>query len=152
MTVTRYPALYLAGIRSFNDRDFFASHEQWEDLWRDTHGRLRDFYKGLIQAAVALYHFTNGNLRGARKLYQTSRNYLRFYEPFCEGLDVTKFLAAMAECCAALMASTEEGDRVRLDPAKIPTIVLAPPPAADSSGAAAVRGHDDGAERAQENG
>ena len=136
MTVTRYPALYLAGIRSFNERDFFASHEQWEDLWRDTHGRLRDFYTGLIQAAVALYHFTNGNLRGARKLYQTSRNYLRPYQPVCEGLDVMSFLAAMAECCAALMTSTEESSRVTLDPAKIPTIVLVPPPVENISGAA----------------
>ena len=129
MTVTRYPPLYRSGVRSFNDRDFFASHEHWEDLWRDTHGQLRDFYKGLIQAAVTLYHFTNGNLRGARKLYETSRRYLRPYQPCCEGLDVTKFLADMADCCAELIASADAGGRVILDPAKIPTIVLESPPA-----------------------
>ena len=39
-------------------------------------GELRLFYKGLIQAAVALHHFGNGNIRGARKVYGRSRGYL----------------------------------------------------------------------------
>ena len=43
--------------------------------------RLRLFYKGLIQAAVALHHFGNGNIRGARKVYRSSRGYLEPYRP-----------------------------------------------------------------------
>ena len=37
----------------------------------------KKFYQGLIQAAVALFHFGNENLGGARKLYQASREKLR---------------------------------------------------------------------------
>ncbi len=58
-----YDARYLGGVRFFNEGDFFEAHEVWEDLWLNTAGPERRFYQGLIQAAVALYHFGNGNLR-----------------------------------------------------------------------------------------
>jgi hypothetical protein len=60
-----YDVRYLGGVRFFNDGDFFEAHEVWEGLWLETSGPERRFYQGLIQAAVALYHFGNGNLRGA---------------------------------------------------------------------------------------
>ena len=61
---TEYPELYLQGIVHFNECDFFESHEVWEALWTDYQGPSRKFYQGLIQAAVALHHFGNGNIRG----------------------------------------------------------------------------------------
>ena len=72
-----YDPRYLAGVRFFNDRDFFEAHEVWEDLWAESHGDERRFYQGLIQAAVGLFHFGNGNLAGAVKLYHSSRDYMR---------------------------------------------------------------------------
>ena len=74
-----YDARYLAGIRLFNEADFFEAHEVWEDLWTDCPLVDRRFYQGLIQAAVGLLHFVNGNVRGAVKLYQSSRAYLETY-------------------------------------------------------------------------
>ena len=71
-----YDVRYLGGVRFFNDGDFFEAHEAWEGLWLETSGPERRFYQGLIQAAVALYHFGNGNLRGAVKLYGSSLGYL----------------------------------------------------------------------------
>ena len=65
-----YDPLYLKGIAYFNACEFFEAHEVWEDLWKSYSGELRLFYKGLIQAAVALHHFGNGNIRGARKVYR----------------------------------------------------------------------------------
>src|SRR3989304_1334200 len=53
------------GIRSFNAGHYFEAHERWEDLWRQTHGPLRLFYQGLIQAAVGLHHLNRGNRHGA---------------------------------------------------------------------------------------
>src|SRR3954465_2978281 len=76
--------LYLKGIAYFNACEFFEAHEVWEELWKSYSGELRLFYKGLIQAAVALHHFGNGNIRGARKVYGTSRGYLSQYGPRCE--------------------------------------------------------------------
>src|SRR5262245_57419384 len=58
---TAYDPRYLAGVLFFNRRDFFEAHEVWEDLWQECTGPERKFVQALIQAAVALYHFGNGN-------------------------------------------------------------------------------------------
>src|SRR5436190_15755643 len=93
-----YPAQYLQGLRVFNAEDFFESHEVWEDLWSETQDERKKFYQGLIQVAVALLHFGNGNLGGARKLYTSSRKYLEPYQPEYQGLDVAKLLNDMQFC------------------------------------------------------
>ena len=71
-----YDPRYLDGIEHFNKCDFFEAHEVWEELWADYSGPSRKFYQGLIQVAVCLHHFGNGNIRGAKKLYFGSRGYL----------------------------------------------------------------------------
>jgi uncharacterized protein len=55
---------FLKGIDEFNRGHFFECHETWEDVWHGTRGDDRDFYQGLIQIAVGLYHLGNGNLSG----------------------------------------------------------------------------------------
>src|SRR3977135_1267398 len=95
-----YDPLYLKGIEHFNECDFFESHEVWEELWTEYRGPSRKFYQGLIQAAVALYHFGNGNIRGAKKLYHSSRAYLEPYLPKHEGINLEKFLAEFDACLA----------------------------------------------------
>src|SRR5262245_58394393 len=57
----QYPPRYLAGIVLFNEQAFFEAHEVWEDVWIEKSGLERKFYQGLIQAAVSLCHFGNGN-------------------------------------------------------------------------------------------
>ncbi len=89
---TPYDPRYLQGIDYFNRGAFFDAHEVWEELWTDTEGPTRRFYQGLIQVAVCLHHFGNGNTRGARKLYHSSTDYLRAYCPRHAGLDVQRFL------------------------------------------------------------
>src|SRR5690606_19898091 len=78
---SEYDPRFLEGIAFFNDCDFFEAHEIWEDLWSDVQGSSRRFYQGLIQVAVCLHHFGNGNLRGAQKLYYSCRGYLEDYAP-----------------------------------------------------------------------
>ena len=124
-----YEPRYLAGIVLFNRQDFFEAHEVWESLWQDCRGPERTFYQGLIQAAVGLLHFGNGNLRGAVKLYRSSRDYMdRFGSPFL-GLDTREFWRQM-ECCFAEVLASPEPDR-HLRPAEelYPRIELEPPPA-----------------------
>jgi predicted metal-dependent hydrolase len=98
-----YPAQYLEGLRLFNAEDFFESHEVLEDLWSETQDKRKKFYQGLIQAAVALLHFGNGNLGGAKKVYLTSRKYLEAYRPEFEGLDVARFLDDLQHCFQELI-------------------------------------------------
>lgn len=124
-----YPPQYLAGIEYFNRCDFFEAHEAWEEIWQEHFGPDRKFYQGLIQAAVALHHYGNGNIRGAKKVYCGSRGYLMPYAPQHMGLDVERFLAELETCFAPVMASTEEFPQVELVPDTIPEIHLDPPPA-----------------------
>ena len=127
MPTVEYDPLYLQGIEHFNVCDFFESHEVWEALWTEEFGPARRFYQGMIQAAVALHHFGNGNIRGARKVYGSSRGYLEQYGPVCLGLDVEKFLAEFDACFAEVASSADEFPRIELDPQLIPEIILEPP-------------------------
>ena len=121
-----YEPRYLAGIVCFNRRDFFEAHEVWESLWLDEHvGADRRFVQGLIQAAVGLFHFGNGNRRGAVKLYGTAKNYMAAYPSPYLGLDSEKSWLDMERCFAELHAAGDAAD-VRLDEALIPTIELDP--------------------------
>ena len=121
---TDYDHRYLEGIAHFNACDFFEAHEVWEDLWKDYSGDLRLFYKGLIHVAVCLHHFGNENIRGAKKLYHSSRGYLQPYGPVCEGLNIEQLLAQMEACCQEFLDSPEEFPKVTIDPEKIPEIHL----------------------------
>jgi predicted metal-dependent hydrolase len=71
-------------IRLFNDREFFRAHEVLEELWLETHGKLRDFYKGLIQCACAFLHAERGNPIGAMNLYERSKFFLAQYPEECQ--------------------------------------------------------------------
>jgi uncharacterized protein len=121
---------YLAGVVLFNEQEFFEAHEVWEGLWAENHGDTRRFYQGLIQAAVGLCHYANGNLRGAVKLYRTSRGYMEGLPTPFQGMDLTRFWIEMTTCFAPLLAH-KEGEQVpELTNDMLPTIVLDPPPAA----------------------
>jgi uncharacterized protein len=125
---TEYHPLYLEGIAHFNQCDFFESHEVWEELWTDYRGPSRKFYQGLIQAAVALFHFGNGNIRGAKKLYHSTRGYLDAYRPKHIGLDLDKFLAEFDRCFAEVaVCNAEEFPKIDLNADLIPEIHLDPP-------------------------
>ena len=125
-----YDPRYLAGILFFNRQDYFEAHEVWEDLWMDSAGPEKRFYQGLIQAAVGLFHFGNGNLRGAAKLYHSSRDYMvRYGSPYL-GLDAAAFWEQMARCFAEVHAGTDPDRNLRPREELIPIITLDPPPAA----------------------
>ncbi len=112
----------------FNEQDYFEAHEVWEDLWTESHGAERRFVQGLIQSAVGLCHFSNGNLGGALKLYRTSREYmLPCGSPFW-GLDVDSFWQAMERCYGTLLTDPNPDRSLRPDPALAPIITLEPEP------------------------
>ena len=63
-----------------------------DELWEATHGDQADFYKGLIQVAIALHHAGSGNLAGAEKLERGARRLLAPYLPAHRGLDLSRCL------------------------------------------------------------
>ena len=105
------------GIALFNHHQFFTAHEVLEELWLKTEGRSRDFYKGLIQAAVACYHWSRGNPGGAMSLYRSSSRYLRKYRPEFLGVDVEGFLHRYTELFGWLRRH-----RARYEARLVPTI------------------------------
>ena len=124
MSESPYDPRYLEGIEHFNKCDFFEAHEVWEDLWKDIEGPSRTFYKGLIHVAVCLHHFGNGNIRGAKKLYLSSRGYLQPFGPKYLGLDIDKLLSQLEACCREIMESQEQFPRIEIVPDLIPEIHL----------------------------
>jgi len=128
METAEYHPLYLEGIKLFNACDFFESHEAWEEIWQEEFGPSRKFYQGLIQAAVALHHFGNGNIRGAKKVFYGSCGYLEPYRPVYQGLDLDKFVGQLKTCFKPIVESTEEYPTIEIDPELIPEIHLDPPP------------------------
>ncbi|MCH7725001.1 MAG: DUF309 domain-containing protein [Planctomycetes bacterium] len=126
-----YDSRLIDGVKYFNECEFFEAHEVWEELWADYQGPSRKFFQGLIQVAVCLHHFGNGNIRGARKLYHSSSNYLAAYGPNHMGVDVDKLLAELKKCCAEFLASDEEFPKADIVPDLIPEIHLDPPPSPD---------------------
>lgn len=125
-----YDPRYLAGIVLFNRGDFFEAHEVWESLWMDTAGPEKKFFQALIQAAVGLCHFCNGNGRGAIKLYKSSRDYMHRYDAKFLGLDQTVFWEQMDRCYVELLAMPDPTRACPIQEELIPTIELQPPPEA----------------------
>jgi hypothetical protein len=69
----RYPSEYLAGITLFNDGEFHAAHDVWEERWLETAGQEKLFLQAMIQSAVAFYLIELGRLGAARRLYLAAK-------------------------------------------------------------------------------
>jgi len=116
------PAALSAAIALFNEGKYLAAHECLDDLWEATEGSEADFYKGLIQAAIALHHFQTGNLEGAAKLYSGHRRFLAAYTPEHAGLDLAAFLADVQRFLRPILARGPE-EAVRFEHASRPRLV-----------------------------
>jgi hypothetical protein len=121
-----YDARYLEGIAFFNRAEYFDAHEVWEDLWHECPLAERLFYQSLIQAAVALYHWGNGNRTGARRLFSAGREKMRRYRPVHLGLDVDHFWCAVEAALAG--ALSDDVAPAAAGPHAVPRIALRPPP------------------------
>jgi predicted metal-dependent hydrolase len=85
------------GVELFDAARYEEAHEAFEELWLASESGDADFFKGLIQACIALHHFQRGNLDGARKLYSGHRRLLAAFLPQHRGIDVERLLALMQE-------------------------------------------------------
>jgi uncharacterized protein len=111
------------GVRLFNAGEYRAAHEEFERVWLSSEGRDADFFKGLIQACIALDHFQRGNLEGAAKLHAGHRRYLAAYLPSHRGVDVAGFLASMQETLRPVVRRSGL-DSPRFDPHARPWLAL----------------------------
>lgn len=117
---------YREGIRLFNEEDFFECHEVFEELWSESLGDDKKFLQGMIQAAVALFHFGNENFGGAKKLYNSARQRLQPLGDQYMGIALSRFVADFDVCFQELLANTETyPTTVTLQDELVPKIHLA---------------------------
>ncbi|MGQ9503718.1 MAG: DUF309 domain-containing protein [Thermogutta sp.] len=98
----------LSGIRAFNGGEYFQAHELWEPVWREAAPAEKPYYQGLIQAAVAFYHWRRGNLVGAVRLAQRAIGHLRKFSAYYLGLDTSQ----LKDCLQQMLTANrfESGD------------------------------------------
>lgn len=111
-----------AGASLFNDGDFYACHEVFEEAWMNAEGGQRLFLQGLVQLAVALHHLSHDNPRGARRLLEEAAKKLRAHEaeqnwvvagPLAEEAEA---LARRLDAGAAVLPGPEAKILLRLPP------------------------------------
>lgn len=125
MDAEEHEATFRAGVQLFDAGEYLAAHELFEELWEASEAGDADFFKGLIQAAIALHHFRAGNLEGAARLHGGHRRLLAPFLPHHRGLDLARFLREMQACLAGL--ADAPAPPPRFDPAARPRLESAGP-------------------------
>jgi len=127
-TCTQSPSgALLHALGEFNRGEWFECHETLEELWSGTTGEIRDFYQGLLQIAVALHHWRNGNFNGSIHLLTSGADMLRRVRPACQRIDVAAVTAAADQVREALLVLQPERMK-ELDPSLLPRLRLVPLP------------------------
>ena len=80
------------GVKQFNQRQFYECHDTLEAIWIEAPEMDKRFYQGILQVAVACYHLSNENLRGAIILLGEGIRRLSDYQPDYQSIDVTMLL------------------------------------------------------------
>jgi predicted metal-dependent hydrolase len=97
---------FVAFILYFNrDRDYYECHEVMEELWLEE-GRS-SLLQGLLQAAVGLHHWDNGNRSGAAMLMNAAQDKLQGYEDVVLGLDLVDLRKNLSESLKAIANSPD---------------------------------------------
>lgn len=116
-----YDTRYLEFFELFNEQEFYECHEVLEDLWMETTGEERGYYQGLIQTATAFYHLRNGNMAGARKLFNSGLHYLDPYPEHFMGFDLGEYRRE-CERWQKVAIQKQRGEGVEIDPERFPTL------------------------------
>ncbi|HTP63914.1 MAG TPA: DUF309 domain-containing protein [Geobacteraceae bacterium] len=113
----------LRAVDEFNRGDWYDCHDTLEELCVGEKGVLRDFYQGILQVAVALHHWRNGNFRGAVILLEKGVGLLRRVPPVYKDVDIDGLAIASERMHEAL--NTLGAERMgELDPGLIPRLRL----------------------------
>jgi len=88
---------FALGLQLFNSAQFFAAHEILEDVWRAAPPAERKFLQGLIQVAVALHHYGNGNLAGASSVLRRAARNLGAYPDGFRGVALPPLLRSLED-------------------------------------------------------
>ena len=98
-----YPRGYLEGLRLYNARYYWHTHEELEALWKPLRGGPRDFYQGLILAAAGFWHLDHsGRWWASRRLFSRAIDRLAPYPSEQMGLDLRPIRNALGRAVESL--------------------------------------------------
>ena len=75
-------SLFVLGVQNFNNHNFYAAHENFEDIWSNYQIKDRLYLQGLIQLSVSYFHISNDNLNGALSLAKKAIEKIKKYDSF----------------------------------------------------------------------
>lgn len=84
-------------IQLFNQHDWYAAHDAFEELWHESFGEIRALLHGLIQISVAEFHCENGNYNGSTLLMAEGLNHLSAVDSVDLGLDLPRLKSVVGQ-------------------------------------------------------
>jgi hypothetical protein len=104
-----YPPEYLAGIDLYNEGEFHAAHDAWEERWRDLAGpREKLFLQALIQSSVAFHHLQIGRPGAARRMYLMAKEkFARLGVGRFMSLDLVEYQAGLDRALSWLLGAAD---------------------------------------------
>ncbi|MDM5157052.1 DUF309 domain-containing protein [Bacillus sp. DX1.1] len=100
-----YPLAYYEFFVKYNEGDYYTCHDLLEEMWLEDRSNL--FLKGLLQMAVAQYHYSYGNVKGARIMMEVAEHYLIPSCPVYWNLDVGQVITFIQHCRARIPKEVE---------------------------------------------
>jgi hypothetical protein len=127
MHVVAYPIEYIAGIDLFNEGEFHAAHDAWEDRWMGEVGRDEKlFLQAMIQSAVAFHHLEIGRPGAARRMYQMAKEkFARLGVKNFMSLDLEEYQAQLDRALDWLLTVPDPRELVQPE-MQLPVIKLLP--------------------------
>ena len=125
--VAAYPIEYIAGIDLYNEREFHAAHDAWEDRWMGEVGRDEKlFLQAMIQSAVAFHHLEIGRPGAARRMYQMAKEkFARLGVQVFMSLDLEEYQAQL-DCALSWLLTVADPRELAQPVMKLPVIRLLP--------------------------
>lgn len=115
------PGQLLLAIRQFNAHEWFECHETLEELWIGEEGEARSLFQGILQIAIALHHWRNGNFGGAISLFNGGVRLLHQVSDGCLWIDVARLIAD-ADRVRETLEEIGKERMASLDPTLIPRL------------------------------
>jgi uncharacterized protein len=91
------PEQFWQGVREFQQGQFYECHDTLEALWIEAREPNKTFFQGILQIAVACYHLSHNNWKGAVILLGEGIRRLVTYQPEYVGLDIEHLVNTSAD-------------------------------------------------------
>jgi predicted metal-dependent hydrolase len=115
--MSELPPEFWQGVEEFNQQQFYACHDTLEALWIEAIEPEKTLYQGVLQIAVALYHLSNQNYRGAIILLGEGMNRLRRCQSAFAEIDIAQLLVQSRD----LQANLQQLSQKQAEPEQLKT-------------------------------